>query len=190
MRQSQSLVMTPQLQQAIKLLQLSNLELAEYIDKEIEQNPLLERADAPRDEAPANTEGEKPAAEDTWEQGAESGGEQFAEWGKTGGSFNDDAYSLENVLAKETSLREHLIEQLNIDTVDETERLIGLFLIDQLDEAGYLKEDSAHVANLLACTVEQVEAARSWPKKTASTPPCRNCCSISICWARVITNSS
>ena len=43
LRQTQSLVMTPQLQQAIKLLQLSNLELAEFIDREIEQNPLLER---------------------------------------------------------------------------------------------------------------------------------------------------
>jgi RNA polymerase sigma-54 factor len=42
LRQSQSLVMTPQLQQAIKLLQLSNLELASYVDGELEQNPLLE----------------------------------------------------------------------------------------------------------------------------------------------------
>ncbi len=47
LRQSQTLVMTPQLQQAIKLLQLSNLELAEYIDREIEQNPLLDRVDGP-----------------------------------------------------------------------------------------------------------------------------------------------
>lgn len=159
MRQGQSLVMTPQLQQAIKLLQLSNLELAEYIDKEIEQNPLLERADAPREEAPPNNEGEKPT-EESWDQSTGASGEQFAEWDKSGGSFNDDAYSLENVLAKETSLREHLIEQLNISTVDETERLIGLFLIDQLDEAGYLKDESSYIAQLLACTVEQVEAAR------------------------------
>lgn len=103
MRQSQSLVMTPQLQQAIKLLQLSNLELAEYIDKEVEQNPLLERADAPRDEAPA--EANKPADknEESWDQTGGGSAEQFGDWGKTGGSFNDDAYSLENVLAKETS---------------------------------------------------------------------------------------
>ena len=45
LRQSQTLVMTPQLQQAIKLLQLSNVELSEYIEKELEQNPLLERED-------------------------------------------------------------------------------------------------------------------------------------------------
>src|SRR6185437_10224759 len=46
-RQGQSLVMTPQLQQAIKLLQLSNLELADYVEQELERNPLLERDDAP-----------------------------------------------------------------------------------------------------------------------------------------------
>ena len=46
LRQTQALVMTPQLQQAIKMLQLSNLELADYVDAEIEQNPLLERGEA------------------------------------------------------------------------------------------------------------------------------------------------
>src|SRR5215467_5411158 len=50
-RQSQALVMTPQLQQAIKLLQLSNLELSAYIEGELEQNPLLERDDAPAESA-------------------------------------------------------------------------------------------------------------------------------------------
>jgi len=53
LRQQQSLVMTPQLQQAIKLLQMSNLELTEYIDTELEQNPLLEREDAEAPEGPA-----------------------------------------------------------------------------------------------------------------------------------------
>src|SRR5580658_5430794 len=63
MRQGQSLVMTPQLQQAIKLLQLSNLELADYVEQELERNPLLERDErehAPdeRQEKVASTEGE------------------------------------------------------------------------------------------------------------------------------------
>jgi RNA polymerase sigma-54 factor len=54
LRQTQALVMTPQLQQAIKMLQLSNLELADYVDAEIEQNPLLERGEAEsEDGAPA-----------------------------------------------------------------------------------------------------------------------------------------
>ena len=58
LRQGQALVMTPQLQQAIKLLQLSNVELAEFIEGELERNPLLERVEtdadkSERDEAPA-----------------------------------------------------------------------------------------------------------------------------------------
>ncbi|WP_145618759.1 RNA polymerase factor sigma-54 [Nitrospirillum bahiense] len=53
LRQTQALVMTPQLQQAIKLLQLSNLELADYVDREMEQNPLLERDDGDRNRDPA-----------------------------------------------------------------------------------------------------------------------------------------
>ena len=60
MRQGQSLVMTPQLQQAIKLLQLSNIELAAYVDQELERNPLLERDDSRR--APHATNGDAPDA--------------------------------------------------------------------------------------------------------------------------------
>ena len=52
LRQSQTLVMTPQLQQAIKMLQLSNVELADFVDAEIEQNPLLEPGERDADEAP------------------------------------------------------------------------------------------------------------------------------------------
>ena len=52
LRQSQTLVMTPQLQQAIKMLQLSNVELAEFVDSEIEQNPLLEHGESDPDAAP------------------------------------------------------------------------------------------------------------------------------------------
>src|SRR6185436_230983 len=59
LKQGQSLVMTPQLQQAIKLLQLSNLELNEYVEGELERNPLLEREEAQADgEAPAEKQTE------------------------------------------------------------------------------------------------------------------------------------
>src|SRR6266516_4250499 len=58
LRQSQALVMTPQLQQAIKMLQLSNIELADFVEAEIEQNPLLEHGAYDGDEAPGPAEGE------------------------------------------------------------------------------------------------------------------------------------
>ncbi|HXZ46787.1 MAG TPA: RNA polymerase sigma-54 factor, partial [Pseudolabrys sp.] len=61
-RQTQALVMTPQLMQAIKLLQLSSLDLAAYVESELERNPLLERT-ADDDAPPVNAEAERPAAE-------------------------------------------------------------------------------------------------------------------------------
>ena len=95
LRQTQSLVMTPQLQQAIKLLQLSNLELVDYVELELEQTPLLERddhdpeapigADAGNDTGPAET----PAASETVEAlgNAESfGGEDSDTWTAASGS--------------------------------------------------------------------------------------------------------
>ncbi|HYD06697.1 MAG TPA: RNA polymerase sigma-54 factor, partial [Reyranella sp.] len=71
LRQSQSLVMTPQLQQAIKLLQLSNLELADFVDRELEQNPLLERDDSDgyRDATPDGVDRAEPVAERREDEG-------------------------------------------------------------------------------------------------------------------------
>src|SRR5690348_13196705 len=147
LRQSQALVMTPQLQQAIKLLQLSNIELEAFVEAEIEQNPLLERDEAgppeeageppaegrietverdaadyaygdslPADgEAPLDIDGERaPLAEDGTDMGAVEAG--LASW-KTGGSgsFEEDDRGLEETLSKQVTLREHLIEQLNVD---------------------------------------------------------------------------
>lgn len=62
MRQGQSLVMTPQLQQAIKLLQLSNIELAEYVEAEIEKNPLIQKGDGSEDNTPKADAGDAPAS--------------------------------------------------------------------------------------------------------------------------------
>jgi RNA polymerase sigma-54 factor len=175
-KQGQSLVMTPQLQQAIKLLQLSNLELMDYVNSEIEQNPLLERADNPSISAtesqsgtttsaqnseatPQQPNGGEAQASEGWMQGPE----QFADWGRGGGnnrSFDDDAYSMENMLTKEVTLRDHLLEQVGEEFDDATERLIAYFLIDQLDEAGYLKETAADVAALLDADAAQIEHVR------------------------------
>ncbi len=210
LRQSQTLVMTPQLQQAIKLLELSNLELAAYVDGELEQNPLLERADSDglsqeaqagdadsfdtvsRDAAGGETgsgdaggadastvdmaeyaSGEHigdsdPASFDAdydnmWESGeapfAPGATGAPADWstgGRVGGSDSGD-YSLEQTLAGEVNLRDHLLAQLGMDLVDPTDRLIGLQLIDLLDEAGYVTADLDAVAELLGCTVARVE---------------------------------
>jgi RNA polymerase sigma-54 factor len=190
LRQSQALVMTPQLQQAIKLLQLPNLELAAYVATELEQNPFLEAAEAAADEFGASDEdepdadtrsaeltgslemdfGEAPgggaeSAEDGWAdpqrddlpRGLEVG--SLAPIGRGGGlDFFEPGPDFEARLSQPKSLRDHLIEQLQLDVPPGPERLIGLHLIDLVDEAGYLRAALSEVAERLGCPVTTVEA--------------------------------
>ncbi len=193
LRQSQSLVMTPQLQQAIKLLQLSNLELNEYIEAELEKNPMLERDEGERDRDDAG-DGEigdetgeadalqsidfdaaqKVGIEDdardvdydnaySDDSPADGGLDQhqttsFADAGSGGGSFDQLAPNLEETVSERPSLRDHLGAQLSMDIADPVDRMIGLQLIDMLDEAGYFSGNLEDVAGILDCGVEQVEA--------------------------------
>jgi len=192
LRQTQSLVMTPQLQQAIKLLQLSNFELTAFIDQELERNPLLEREEADRtvertepkadaadlpvlDSAPPETpllDGmASGAAQDGFDVDYDNtfnndspadtqDGEAFGQWSAKGGgshNFDDGESNLEQTLAGEMSLRDHLTAQLNVDVTNPGDRLIGLHLIEMLDEAGYLIGDLAELADKLGCPPERVE---------------------------------
>ena len=226
LRQSQSLVMTPQLQQAIKLLQMSNLELAAFVEQEIEKNPLLERHDGSEDanaatEAPAEEAGDRQAQpeagrastddagegglgseggaaesldvserdsadlanqsslgsaneapldtdyENLWEgaSSTETAGpmpDNLSSWGSgRGGSFDDPDFNLEQTLTDSVNLRDHLVEQLNMDLTDPVDRMIGAYLVDLIDEAGYITADLGAVALQLGCDVARVEATLS-----------------------------
>src|SRR4051812_35534960 len=87
-RQSQSLVMTPQLMQAIKLLQLSNLDLSAFVEEELERNPLLERAsDGPEAPVAGEPVAERAEFSDSAEYGDMSGGDADMSGGSTGDSF-------------------------------------------------------------------------------------------------------
>jgi RNA polymerase sigma-54 factor len=224
-RQSQSLVMTPQLQQAIKLLQLSNLELAEFVEQELEQNPMLERDDAdnrtdgdladgqdaagdgaadPADSGDGNDGG---GLDDGLDDGMDDGPDgglddgmsmDFGDDGDGGpadgdmdvalddlytqdgqadavqsapdagyeptlptsvaGGYDDDLPGFDQTLSSEVTLRDHLMEQLGMDMGDQVDRMIGAYLIDSLDEAGYLTIDLEAVAQALDCDIARVEA--------------------------------
>jgi RNA polymerase sigma-54 factor len=183
LRQTQALVMTPQLQQAIKLLQLSNLELSAFIETEIEQNPLLERDDAPADGAADTPASEEPAAaaadedgEERWREAAGSEGEgnldlagDPAAWrmpaapgaggsGAGGSGGGGDLPGLDQTLSRPLTLREHLLAQLSVDVVDPVDRVIGTHLVEMVDDAGYLQGDLADVAERLDCDVARVAA--------------------------------
>jgi RNA polymerase sigma-54 factor len=189
-RQSQALVMTPQLMQAIKLLQLSSLDLAAYVEGELERNPLLERGGDDDDERPAGAEPEagrpEEAAGGDWmgelqtsrsameaSMGTElenvfpdDGGEKsapaempppaYSEW--TGGSAAGDDYNPEAFVSAETTLGDHLAAQLALAFSDPVRRMIGQYLIDMVDEAGYLAGDIAAVADKLGAPPAEIEA--------------------------------
>ncbi len=184
MRQGQSLVMTPQLQQAIKLLQLSNIELTVFVEQELERNPLLERDE--RDHAPdervektASTEGEGADValsredfshtadmdadhRDAYPEGEGGSGPadgKLSDWTnlRAGPRMDGDDSGLEGTLACEISLKDHLTEQLTIAALDGARRLIGAALIDAVDEAGYCRADIDETAVRLGIPREMVE---------------------------------
>jgi RNA polymerase sigma-54 factor len=188
MRQGQSLVMTPQLQQAIKLLQLSNQELAEFVEQEIERNPLLKPGEGDgaegdkSDDASGreelsldNTNGSKEAREqldapsdDVYEPGtgsdnatpaSASGPSATTDWSKaSNGGGFSDDMDFEGTLTSEKTLQEHLHEQLSLAGLSAADRLIGARLIDETDERGYLRETIADVAEALGADEANVEA--------------------------------
>jgi RNA polymerase sigma-54 factor len=194
LRQTQSLVMTPQLMQAIKLLQLSHLDLAAYVDGELERNPLLETAeqDQGRDEpgeAPAEPAADSadPAGADWMDDRLESRQSiearldtdlnnvfpddsagpakpaeiqpgAYSEWSGTGAGGHNDDYNLEAFVTAETTLAGHLAEQVSMAFTDPIERMLAQYLVDLVDDAGYLPADLSEAADKLGASTAQIEA--------------------------------
>ena len=199
LRQSQLLVMTPQLQQAIKLLQFSSLDLSAYVETQLERNPLLERDEggegggegpeggeaAPDGAVSDGLAGGDPPSLDAALSGEDASfsdldldvdydnvfdgeaGEGDA-WrsdpvgtagkGARSGTFEDTEANLEEMMSSETTLKDHLMSQLGMELGDPVDRIIGVHLIDMLDESGYLVGDLEQLALLLNCPAERIEA--------------------------------
>lgn len=183
LRQGQGLVMTPQLQQAIKLLQLSNLELAGYVEQELERNPLLERdeaeplpADGPNDSESSSGETaetlESTLARDDFSKAEDMDAERcdvYAEepvlqppvdWSKarSGPAFESDENSFERLPSESQSLKDHLTAQLSIAGFDTEQRFIAAAIVDAIDETGYLRSDLDELATRLGAPRELVES--------------------------------
>ncbi|ANO52205.1 RNA polymerase factor sigma-54 [Woeseia oceani] len=140
----QSLTMTPQLQQAIRLLQLPVLDLSAQIQEALEENIMLEMEDLP--EVPANSadstaEVETIKAEENWQS---SSMERMQDGGWNGEGRTSDDYADQSG----ESLRDHLLWQLELDSFDERETLIGEALIDAINDDGYL---TAEFDDVRAC---------------------------------------
>ena len=169
LRQTQGLVLTPQLQQAIKLLQLSNLELSAAVDREVAENPFLERAEglhvngvtapvpAPVSSAPGPIERD----EGWWQPSAGRAADCTLGLKRaTRGQAEGELPSLEARLTRPRGLREHLLEQIG-GARDVAARALAATLIDWLDQDGYLRESDADLGVALGTSVELVAAARA-----------------------------
>jgi len=187
LRQSQSLVMTPQLQQAIKLLAASNLEIESFIAEALEANPLLDTAtptpdepergedvvvlpeDAPADQliALGGGEGDAPldlaSVDRDWDTGdGEARNARDAEWGAAAGSIGgdfDDQPDWEQLRAADITLSEHLEGQIGALASDPQTAFIARHIIGMLDEAGYLVTPIDEVADDLAVDLFDAKAA-------------------------------
>jgi RNA polymerase sigma-54 factor len=174
LRQSQRVVMTPLLQQAIQLLQLSTLELQEVVQKELLENPLLEELPPDGVEPTANAAEPEPAPpplEPPSTSAATRDERQTDDlpFDLTSVIFDHqeerslvqqeerDELPFENIVRSSSSLAEHLEEQLRFATEDPAVRRVGTEIIGNLDEDGYLRAELAEIADRCGTTVEEVE---------------------------------
>ncbi|MEA2416864.1 MAG: polymerase sigma-54 factor [Thermoanaerobaculia bacterium] len=160
---SQKLIMTPSLQQAIKLLQLSKLELQEVLNQELLENPLLEESaeEAKQEEAEAEaqektqTEEEAKAAEPAPEKEKDSFDEidydayfqDYIEYGYNPRMGEDhEEFPIENTLTRPPNLTDHLAWQLGMSDSSPAVKEIGAFIIGNIDEDGYLRATNEEIA--------------------------------------------
>ena len=172
LRLSQHLTLTPQLQQSIRLLQLSTLELNQEIDKFLQENPLLEREDGSGEEPavpPAGAAEPRPEAAPAGSATAETtpvtdgdNDDRFDEDFAFGGTREDgDEAEQSQVAAGGQTLREYLLWQLSLTKLSARDQTLVTLLIDSLDDDGYLKQDLDELAALLPPELEiEVEELR------------------------------
>lgn len=172
---SQQLVMTPQLQQAIKLLQLSRMELMDVVREELEENPVLEEGlDTAEEKTQAEEELETNPAEDSSSESlkeveADNDGMADIDWktylesyslgGSTADSYEDDEDrpSYENLLTRKPSLADHLMWQLSLSRLEDQERAIAGEIIGNIDDDGYLHVSIDELVEQLGCVPELAE---------------------------------
>jgi len=146
-RLSQHLTLTPQLQQSIRLLQLSTVELNQEIERQLMENPILEREDGVDTDAAATFgrgSGTSPAPES-----AEPAAEGHEDWSASAPRREDDDGDRTFTAANSPTLRDHLYEQLSLLNLEERDRVLIGLLIDALDDDGYLTQSIEEIATML-----------------------------------------
>jgi len=158
----QQLVMTPQLRQAIRLLQMSTAELEAEIAEAVETNPLLDWAedsqapdalsatggDPPPERAQVEEQPERPGDSDDWQPEESPWSESSG--ASSGGSFDDDDLgSAAERVAESDTLQDHLLWQLHLSHLSARDRRIGAAVIDAIEDDGYLRTPFSDIAQTL-----------------------------------------
>jgi RNA polymerase sigma-54 factor len=172
LRLSQQLTLTPQLQQAFRLLQLSTQDMHQEVARLLEENPMLEAADEsgpgafspdasslPSQSTATAGEAQTTNADDRGadDSGPDTFGNESSDWNTGGGtmrSTDDEDEAYPEQAAEQASLREHLHNQLTTSSIDDKDRKVVGLLIDALDENGYLAQDLEELAGLLPGELE------------------------------------
>lgn len=187
-RQTQSLAMTPQLQQAIKLLQLSNIELASFVEEQLEKNPLLERGTGEENrrgedvevavtpdaslqmsdpgaaqselDAPSHSVSDDSPAETMTQPGsaADVGGSMDYSKGASSGGPVSEGFDIAASAVAEVTLRDHLSEQFAYLSLSLEDRPVAEYLLGVIDEAGYLREETEALALSLNVTAARISS--------------------------------
>ena len=170
LKQSQSLVMTPQLQQAIKLLQLTNLELCDLVNKELEENPFLEDSKFEENKDEVDHENETHNLEDKFVSKDAMDSEIKSEaydncWDKELNCNNKsqnyetiDAGSVaEQTVSEEITLKSVLTDQANLEFDKDEEKFISRVLIDYVDSSGWMTKDLKEISEIIGCEENKVQ---------------------------------
>ena len=171
LKQSQSLVMTPQLQQAIKLLQLTNLELTDLVEKELEENPFLENQNSEEEKTVSDEEDITKNIDDSFNNGDSISDEPYNHdyenrWDNdtnVGNSknhsedYNDPGTIIERTQSEKISLKTILLNQAQLEFSDTEEKEISEILIDYVDPSGLIKEDILEISSFSGFPSERIE---------------------------------
>lgn len=151
LEQSQKLIMTPQLRQAIELLQFNSLELNEYLAKELEENPMLEIENL-------NAEFETDIENVSNDVDMKEFLEKYDDISyKEETDRNIKEYNYESFVSDEPDLKEHLISQLILSNVEGIDLEICVYLIQNMDRNGYIKQDLNEVSGYYQISIDRVE---------------------------------
>ncbi|WP_243141269.1 RNA polymerase factor sigma-54 [Alkaliphilus pronyensis] len=157
LEQTQKLVMTPQLQQAIKILQLTSFELDQFIQTQLETNPFLDVNEEPQQETEKNQDYQKKEVD--WKEYVDDYDKNYE---YSGHHYNaDNEFNYENFISDKASLQDYLLNQLHFTFLNQSHRAIGEYLINSLDENGYLTLPVLEVAEKFKANIETIEGILS-----------------------------